>query len=64
MRVIRFHEVRLRVGLSRTSIWRLERKGQFPARRRLSVNAVGWLEDEVERWVQARDVVTPIRGKG
>jgi prophage regulatory protein len=63
MRLLRFKEVRERVGLSRTSIWRLERKGQFPVRRQLSVKAVGWLEDEVEQWVKARDSVTSLRGR-
>ncbi len=58
---MRFKELRQRVGLSRTSIWRLERKGQFPPRRRLSDNAVAWLEDEVAQWVRARDSVTALR---
>ncbi len=62
MRFVRFKELRQRVGLSRTSIWRLERKGQFPRRRQLSDNAVAWLEDEVDQWVRARDSVTPLRG--
>ena len=63
MRVIRFKELRQRVGLSRSSIWRLERKGQFPARRQLSDNAVAWLEDEVDQWLRARDFVTSPRGR-
>jgi prophage regulatory protein len=54
MRFMRFKELRQRVGLSRTSIWRLERKGQFPPRRHLSENAVAWVEDEVDQWVRAR----------
>jgi prophage regulatory protein len=63
MRFMRFKEVRQRVGLSRTSIWRLERKGQFPPRRRLSDNAVGWVEDEVDQWVRGRDSVTGLRAR-
>ncbi len=58
---MRFKELRQRVGLSRTSIWRLERKGQFPRRWQLSDNAVAWLEDEVDQWVRARDSVTSLR---
>ena len=63
MRFMRFKEVRQRVGLSRTSIWRLERKGQFPPRRRLSDNAVAWVEEEVDQWVRGRDSVTGLRGR-
>ena len=41
-------------GLSRTSIWREERKGNFPARVPLSAGSVGWRLSEVEAWIQAR----------
>jgi prophage regulatory protein len=63
MRLIRFKELRLRTGLSRTSIWRLERKGQFPSRRQLSDNTVAWREDKIDEWVQTRDSVTSLRGR-
>ena len=38
-------------GLSRTTRWRLERKGLFPKRRRISPNGVGWLLSEINEWV-------------
>lgn len=41
-------------GLSRTTAWRLERSGDFPRRRKISANAVGWLRSEVEAWVLSR----------
>jgi predicted DNA-binding transcriptional regulator AlpA len=41
-------------GLSRTSIWRLERKGEFPARVSLTAGSVGWRMSEVEEWVNNR----------
>lgn len=40
--------------LSETTIWRLERAGKFPARRKLSDNAVGWLRSEIEAWMASR----------
>lgn len=42
------------VGLSRTSIWRLERAGDFPKRIRLSAGAVGYRRAEVEAWLDSR----------
>lgn len=42
------------VGLGYTTIWRLEKLGQFPARKRLSIGRVGWLHSEVSGWIQAR----------
>jgi prophage regulatory protein len=53
-RLISFREVAQRVGLSRSSVWRMERAGQFPKRRRLSVNRVAWWEAEIEEWLHDR----------
>jgi prophage regulatory protein len=50
-RILRENEVRARTGLSRTTRWRLERQGNFPLRRRLSANTVGWVEAEIDEWV-------------
>ena len=41
-------------GLSRSTIWRLERSLRFPRRRLLSDGRVGWFSSEVEAWLQAR----------
>lgn len=51
LRFLRFQAVRDRTGLSRSTIWRLERRGEFPLHRRISSNAVGWLEAEVNAWM-------------
>jgi prophage regulatory protein len=53
-RLVPFREVAQRVALSRSTIWRMERAGQFPKRRRLSVNKVAWWEPEIEESVQTR----------
>ena len=55
--ILRCAEVCKRTGLSRVTIWRLERTGIFPLRRKLSANAVGWIEAEVEAWIASRDPV-------
>ena len=54
LRFLRFTTIRERTGLSRSTIWRLERRGAFPLHRRISTNAVGWLEHEVDEWVESR----------
>ena len=53
-RFARVSEVERVTGLSRTTIWRLERQNEFPRRRRLSANAVGWLESEIQEWISER----------
>lgn len=41
-------------GLSETTLWRLEKAGDFPAKIRLSVRRIGWMRDEIEAWLQSR----------
>jgi prophage regulatory protein len=53
-RLLRFPAVRERTGLSRSTIWRLERRGEFPRHHRISANAVAWLEEDVAAWIRAR----------
>lgn len=53
-RLLSFDELKSKVALSRSSIWRLERQGKFPERRKISTNRVGWIEQEVDQWIEAR----------
>lgn len=52
--ILRANDVHRLTGLSRTTIWRMERKGQFPARVPLSAGSVGWRKSEVEQWIKTR----------
>jgi len=42
---------------SRTSLWRLERLGLFPRRRKIGPGRVAYLRSEVLQWCQSREVV-------
>lgn len=53
-RIIRSQEVQKLTSLSRTSIWRLEKSGDFPARVGLCAGSVGWRYSEVEEWIRTR----------
>ncbi len=52
-KVLRAKEVVLRTGLSRVTIWRRERDGDFPQRLDLGGGSVGWIEEEVEQWIES-----------
>ncbi len=54
MRFLREAEVVQKVGLSRVTIWRLEKAGTFPNRRQISAGRVAWPSDEVDTWMQER----------
>jgi prophage regulatory protein len=54
LKFIRFKAVRERTGLSRSTIWRLERVGAFPKHHQISANAVAWMEQDVVNWIQSK----------
>lgn len=54
VKLLRFPVVRERTGLSRSTIWRLERRGEFPKHHRIAPNVVAWSEHEVSRWIEER----------
>lgn len=53
-RIIRAKEVQNMTGLSRTTLWRLENKGEFPYRVSLGGNSVGWKLSEIKQWIDER----------
>jgi prophage regulatory protein len=44
-------------GRSATSLWRDVKAGIFPAPRQLGPNRIGWLNSEVQAWIESRPVV-------
>jgi prophage regulatory protein len=54
MKMLREREVRQLTGLSRVTRWRMERRGEFPRKVRLTGRCVGWLEAEVMDWLKVR----------
>ncbi len=53
-RIIRPQEVQKIVGLSRTTLWRMERKGQFPSRVPLGTGSIGWRLSDIEEWIKLK----------
>jgi prophage regulatory protein len=51
---LRFEAVKSQTGLSRTTIHRLVKSGDFPAPKRLGIRAVGWLSSDLARWRAGR----------
>ncbi|MGL1959459.1 MAG: AlpA family phage regulatory protein [Colwellia sp.] len=53
-RILRIEEVVKLTGISRTTIWRKERTGDFPARVPLSSSIVGWRASDISNWIATR----------
>jgi prophage regulatory protein len=52
--IIGIREVVSLTHLSETTIWRLEKRGDFPSRKRLSPGRIGWLTEEIQTWLLSR----------
>ncbi|MFA7279051.1 MAG: AlpA family transcriptional regulator [Sterolibacterium sp.] len=52
--VLRLHAVIARTGLSRSTIYSKVKQGEFPPPINLGVRAVGWLDSEVDSWLESR----------
>ncbi len=52
--ILRRPEVQARTGLSRSTIYLRVSQGTFPKPIGLGERAVGWLENEIDNWLQSR----------
>lgn len=53
-RVLPPHVVIERTSLSRPTLWRLMKKGEFPQSLKLSPGRIGWSERAVSDWLNAK----------
>lgn len=53
-RLLRLPEVKRRVGLGRSTIYRRMRDGTFPTARDLGGGVIAWSEAEVSEWIASR----------
>jgi prophage regulatory protein len=61
--ILRVGDVAARTGLSPATIYRLTQEGKFPRQVKLGEAAAGWLDHEIDAWlearVQERDAMSP-----
>ena len=62
-RVLRWPELQHKVGYSRSNVYCLIDQGHFPPPIKLGARAVGWLESEVNAWIQDRIDLTRQTGE-
>lgn len=52
--VIRLREVKLRTGLSRSTIYLAVKNDHFPKPINIGIRCVGWVESEINAWILSR----------
>ncbi len=50
--ILKLSDVKKKTGLSRSTIYERMDEGTFPRQVQLGLRAVGWLESEVEEWLE------------
>ena len=54
IRIIRPSELALLLGISKVTLWRWERDGQFPQRKKIGPGkAVGWLSSDIDDYLKS-----------
>lgn len=53
-KILRPKQLAQYLSLSVTTIWRLQKEGDFPKKIQLSAKAVGWNEAEIVAWLEKR----------
>jgi prophage regulatory protein len=54
IRVVRMHGLLFRIGLSKSEIYRRIQAGTFPKPIPLGARAVGWLESDINTWIDTQ----------
>lgn len=62
-RLIRLPEVKLRVGLGRSTIYRRMREGTFPLPHNLGGGVIAWSEADVSAWITSRPRQVALAGR-
>lgn len=52
--IIRIEELEKRIGVRKSSIYALIRRGEFPAPVQLLDRASGWLDSDIDAWLKSR----------
>lgn len=59
-KILRRPDIERITGMTERNVRNLEASGRFPRRFKISARAVGWLESEVQIWLQAKGEATQL----
>jgi excisionase family DNA binding protein len=54
VRVLRPKEAAEKLGISIATLYRWEAEGKLPGRRQIGEGVSGWIDDELEKWINDR----------
>ena len=54
MKILKLKQVTEKAAISRSSLYAKVKQGKFPAPVKLGERASGWIEDEIDAWIEQR----------
>lgn len=54
MKIIRPTQLAKLLGVSKTTLWRLEKSSELPERYSISERIVGWKESDIKEWLESK----------
>ena len=54
IKIIRVKQLCEILSVSRSTLWRMEKDGHLPPRRQFAKRSVGWIESELNDWLESR----------
>jgi predicted DNA-binding transcriptional regulator AlpA len=63
IKIIRPSELAEALSVSTVTVWRMEKRGDLPPRRKISQGTSGWLESDLIEWLKERPTVEELFNK-
>ena len=63
LKIIRPSELAEALSISTVTVWRMEKRGDLPPRRKISQGISGWLESDLIEWLKERPTVEELFNK-
>jgi prophage regulatory protein len=54
LQIIRPSELAEILSVSTVTVWRMEKRGELPPRKKISNRCVGWMESDIREWLENR----------
>ena len=64
MKILKLNDVKKLTTFSVSTIYRLASEGKFPKPIKLGVKASGWLQCELDEWIESRLNARDLKAKG
>lgn len=60
LKIVRPKQLAELLSVSTVTVWRMEKRGELPRRKKISSRTVGWLESDIKEWLDNRPVVESV----